>query len=192
MPDLHFLITSFSYVAIFLLMVTNGAVNLPSSQFLYIICGYFIASSSLLFVPTIIVGALGNALGNIITFLLIKKYDKPLARTLLMVDEPTFTKIHGALHSTFSRRGMWYIFVGKCIPSIKAFIPIVAGLAHTPTRITAFIFLIASFLWASILTSIGYYFGEHVSLTSISGVSLLIGVIVIFFVYKKYSITASS
>ena len=168
-------------------MVTNGAVNFPSSQFLYIICGYFIATSSLLFVPTIIVGAVGNALGNIITFLLIKKYDKPLARKLLMLDEVTFTKVHTALHATFSKRGMWYIFIGKLIPSIKAFIPIVAGLANTKTTLTAFVFLVASCIWATILTSIGYYFGEHVTLTSISTVSLVIGIIVIFFVYKKYS-----
>jgi membrane protein DedA with SNARE-associated domain len=167
-------------------MTTNGAVNFPSSQFLYIICGYFVSTGSLLFIPTIILGALGNALGNTITFLLIKKYDKPLARKILMLDEATFTKIHTALHATFSRRGMWWIFLGKLIPSVKAFIPIVAGLANTKTKITSFIFLIASLIWATALTSIGYYFGEHVSLSSITGVSLVIGIIVIFFVYKTY------
>ena len=186
MLDLHFLISNFSYVAIFVLMTTNGAVNFPSSQFLYIICGYFVSAGSLLFIPTIILGALGNALGNIITFLLIKKYDKPLARKILMLDEATFTKIHTALHATFSRRGMWWIFLGKLIPSVKAFIPIVAGLANTKTKITSFIFLVASLIWATALTSIGYYFGEHVSLSSITGVSLVIGIIVIFFVYKTY------
>lgn len=186
MLDLHFLISNFSYVAIFVLMTTNGAVNFPSSQFLYIICGYFVSTGSLLFIPTIILGALGNALGNTITFLLIKKYDKPLARKILMLDEATFTKIHTALHATFSRRGMWWIFLGKLIPSVKAFIPIVAGLANTKTKITSFIFLVASFIWATALTSIGYYFGEHVSLSSITGVSLVIGIIVIFFVYKTY------
>jgi membrane protein DedA with SNARE-associated domain len=170
-------------------MTTNGAVNFPSSQFLYIICGYFVSTGSLLFLPTIIVGALGNALGNIITFLLIKKYEKPLARKILMLDEATFTKVHTALHTTFSRRGMWWIFLGKLIPSVKAFIPVVAGLAHTKTKITSFIFLLASFIWATLLTSVGYYFGEHVSLASLSGVSLVIGIIVIFFVYKAYTKT---
>lgn len=186
MLDLHFLISNFSYVAIFVLMTTNGAVNFPSSQFLYIICGYFVSTGSLLFIPTIILGALGNALGNTVTFLLIKKYDKPLARKILMLDEATFTKIHTALHATFSRRGMWWIFLGKLIPSVKAFIPIVAGLANTKTKMTSFIFLVASLIWATALTSIGYYFGEHVSLSSITGVSLVIGIIVIFFVYKTY------
>jgi membrane protein DedA with SNARE-associated domain len=187
MPDLHSLIANFSYIAIFILMTTNGAVNFPSSQFLYIICGYFVSTGSLLFIPTVIVGALGNTIGNIVTFLLIKKYDKPLARKILMLDEATFTKVHSALHATFSRRGMWWIFFGKLIPSVKAFIPVIAGLADTKTKTTSFIFVTASLLWATALTSIGYYFGEHVSLSSITGVSLVIGIIVVTFVYKTYS-----
>lgn len=184
--DIHSLITSGSYLAIFILMITNGAVNFPSSQFLYVICGYFVSTGSLMFIPTIIAGAFGNTIGNIITFLLVKKYDKPFARKLLMVDEPTFTKIHSALHAVFSKRGMWYIFFGKLIPSVKAFIPIVAGLANTRTYLTSFLFLIASALWAILITSIGYIFGEHVSFKSMTGVSLLIGAVVIFFVYKAY------
>ncbi len=187
MIDLNFLISNFSYLAIFVLMLTNGVANFPSSQFLYIICGYFVSTGSLLFIPTIIAGALGNTLGNIITFLLIKKYDKPLARKLLMMDEAMFTKVHSALHDTFSRRGMWWIFVGKLIPSIKAFIPIVAGLAHTNTKLTSFIFLMASFIWAVLITTIGYYFGQYVSLTSIATVSFLIACVVIFFVYRTFS-----
>jgi membrane protein DedA with SNARE-associated domain len=187
MLDLHSLISTGSYVAIFILMLTNGAVNFPSSQFLYVICGYFISTGSLLFIPTVIAGTLGNTLGNIITFLLVKKYDKPFARKLLMVDEATFTKIHGALHATFSKRGLLYIFVGKLIPSVKAFIPIVAGLANTKTNITSFIFFTASAIWAIMITSIGYFFGEHASFKSITSVSLLIGAIVIFFVYKTYT-----
>lgn len=183
--DLHALISSFSYLAIFLLMVTNGSVNFPSSQLLYIICGYFVSTGSLLFIPTVIVGALGNTIGNIITFLLIKKYQHPLARKLLMMDEATFSSIHGALHDTFSRRGMWWIFLGKLTPSVKAFIPVVAGLADTSTKLTSFIFLIASLIWAAGVTSLGYYFGEHITLTSFTAVSLTLGLTIMYIVYRS-------
>ncbi len=183
--DLHTLISSGSYVAIFLLMTTNGIANLPSSQFLYIICGYFIATGNLLFIPTIIAGALGNTLGNIITFLLVKKYDKPFARKLLMMNEETFTKVHAALHSTFTHKGMWWIFLGKLTPSVKAFIPVVAGLASTPKKLTYFIFLIASFIWATGITFLGYKFGEHITFTSFSIISLAIGSIILFVIYKN-------
>lgn len=168
-------------------MITNGMINLPSSQLLYIIAGYFISTGNLLFIPTIIIGTLGNTIGNIITFLLVKKYEHSFARKLLMLDEKTFTKIHSALHSTFLHRGMWYIFFGKLTPSVKAFIPIVAGLANTKTKITSLIFLIASFIWAIAITSIGYFFGEHITFKSFTTVSLLVGSIIIFIVYRKIS-----
>lgn len=185
--DLHTLISSSSYLAIFVLMLTNGIVNLPSSQFLYIIAGYFVSTGSLLFIPTIIAGTLGNTLGNIITFRLIKKYKHPLARKLLMLDERTFAKLHSVLHATFTHRGMWYIFFGKLTPSIKAFIPIVAGLASTRTKLTSAIFLIASCIWAVAITSLGYYFGEHITLTSLTTVSLLVGGTIFFFAYRTVS-----
>lgn len=186
MIDLHFLLSHFSYIAIFVLMMANGVANFPSSQFLYALCGYFVSTGSLLFLPTIIAGALGNTLGNIITFLLIKKYEHTLARKLLMMDEATFRTIHKKLHETFTHKGMWWIFFGKLIPSVKAFIPIVAGLADTKTKLTSFIFLVASLLWATIITSLGYFFGEHVSFTSITGVSLLALLVVTFFFYKTF------
>jgi membrane protein DedA with SNARE-associated domain len=168
-------------------MVANGVANFPSSQLLYVVAGYLISTGSLFFIPTIIAGSLGNTLGNIITFLLVKKYDKPLAQKLLMMDTTTFTKVHSALHETFSRRGMWYIFVGKLIPSVKAFIPVVAGLANTRTRLTSLLFLIASFIWATGVTTIGYYFGKNVSLSSFTLVSLLIGGTILYIVYRNVS-----
>lgn len=185
--DLHSLISSFSYIAIFVLMLANGIGNFPSSQLLYIVCGYFVSTGNLLFVPTIIAGALGNTLGNIITFLLVKKYEHTFARKLLMMDETTFSKVHSALHTTFSKKGMWYIFLGKLTPSVKAFIPVVAGLADTKTKITSLIFLIASFIWATAITSLGYFFGEQITLKSFAAVSLLIGSVIIFIVYRNVS-----
>lgn len=104
-----------------------------------------------------------------------------------MLDENTFNKIHSALHSTFTHRGMWYIFLGKLTPSVKAFIPIVAGLASTPVKLTSFIFLSASVIWAIGINYIGYYFGEHVTLKSFSVVSLLIGGIILYIVYRNVS-----
>lgn len=185
--DLHSLIGSFSYVAIFILMILNGALNFPSSQFLYVICGYLVSTTSLLFVPTVIAGGLGNTIGNVIIFLLIRKYEKPLARKILLMDEATFTRVHSALNETFSKRGMWWIFFGKLIPSIKAFIPMVAGLAQTNVKLTSLIFLIASFIWATAITLLGYFFGEHISFQSITTVSLGIAAIVFYFVYKTFA-----
>ena len=183
--DIHSLLSSFSYLAIFVLMLTNGIVNIPSSQILYLVSGYFISTGNLLFIPVIIAGALGNTFGNIITFLLVKKYEHSFARKLLMMDEDTFKKVHSALHATFIHRGMWWIFLGKLTPSVKAFIPIVAGLANTKIKLTSFVFLSASFIWATTITSLGYYFGEKITLKSFATVSLLVAAIIVFVLYKN-------
>jgi membrane-associated protein len=183
--DIHSLIISGSYAAIFLLMISNGIINFPSSQILYIIVGYFVGTKVLLFIPAVIAGALGNAIGNIITYELIRKYEHPLARKLLMLDEATFNKIHGALSETFSHKGMWWIFFGKLVPSIKSFIPIVAGLASTPRKLTYLVFLSASFIWATGIITLGYFFGEHINLKSFSIVSLIVGLTILYIVYKN-------
>lgn len=185
--DIHSLILSGSYVAIFVLMIANGMVNFPSSQILYLIVGYFVSTGNLVFAGAVAAGALGNTIGNISIYELIKKYEHPLARRILMVNESTFNKIHGALSDTFSRRGIWWLFLGKLTPSVKAFIPVVAGLANTPRAITSLIFLVASFIWACAIIYIGYTFGEHVSLSSFLAVSLLIGISVVFVLYRTIS-----
>lgn len=168
-------------------MLTNGILNFPSSQILYLVAGYFVGTGSLFFIPTVIVGALGNTIGNIITFLLVKKYEHGIARKILMLDEVTFKKIHGALHTTFTNRGMWWIFIGKLTPSIKAFIPVVAGLAQTKTALTSCIFGVASFLWALGIVYLGKTFGEQFSLSSFMLVSLIVGLTILFIVYRNVS-----
>ena len=170
-------------------MITNGAVNFPSSQLLYLIVGYFVSTGDLLLVPSILIGSLGNTIGNAITFLLIKKHGRPLAQKLLLINKKTFDTLYTTLHETFTERGMWWIFIGKLTPSVKAFIPIVSGLAKTPNTITLCIFGVASVIWATGVTLLGYYFGEHVSLTSFATVSLLIGITLAFVLYKKFSKT---
>ena len=168
-------------------MITNGVLNFPSSQILYLVAGYFVGTGSLFFIPTVIVGALGNTIGNIITFLLVKKYERNIAHKILMVDENTFNKIHSALHTTFTNRGMWWVFIGKLTPSVKAFIPVVAGLAQTKTYLTFCIFAAASFVWALLLVYLGKTFGEQFSLSSFMGVSLVVGLIILFIVYRNVS-----
>ncbi len=185
--DLHALISSGTSVAIFILMLANGVVNFPSSQILYLVVGYFVSTGNLMFMWAVIAGGLGNTIGNIITYLLVKKYERPLARKLLMMNEETFSKVHSALHDTFSRRGIWWLFVGKLTPSVKAFIPVVAGMARTPLYATSFIFLSASLIWATGIIYLGYTFGEHVSLSSFLAVSLVVGLSILYIVYRSIS-----
>lgn len=185
--DLHELISSGTYAAIFFLMIANGIINFPSSQVLYLVVGYFVARGDLSFMSAVLVGGMGNTIGNIATLLLVRKYEHPLARKLLMMNEETFKKVHSALSETFSRRGIWWLFLGKLTPSVKAFIPVIAGLASTPVITTSFMFLSASLIWATGIIYLGYAFGEHVSFSSFLGVSFLIGATIVYVLYRNIS-----
>lgn len=185
--DLHSLIQSGTYTSIFLLMIANGVVNFPSSQILYLIVGYFVGAGKLSFTYAVIAGTIGNTIGNIAAYMLVKKYERPFARKLLMMDETTFSKVHGALHETFSKRGLWWLFVGKLTPSVKAFIPVLAGMSRTPTKTTSTMFLLASFVWSYAIIYIGKTFGERVSLSSFLSVSLIIGLVIVGILYKNIS-----
>lgn len=186
MTDITSIITSFSYTAIVLLMTTNGVISFPSSQLLYLVTGYLVSKGTLSFSLTVLLGALGNALGNMIMFYLVKKYDKPFAQKILLLDKDTFTKIHTIVHAMFSKKGIWWLFIAKCTPSLKVLVPIVAALANTPSKITAFIFFSSSLLWASIFVSLGYFFGTQLSLHAIAPVSFILGLIVIGALYISF------
>lgn len=183
--EIEALISSYSYIGIFLLMMLNGIVNFPSSQILYLVTGFFISRGDLLFLPVVIVGAVGNTIGNIIAFLLVKKYGEDFARKILMIDKATFEKVYHPLHNNLKDKGLFWIFVGKIIPSIKAFVPVVSGLAKTKTLSTAIIFFFASLIWAFALNGIGFYFGESFSFEYFYAISFFIAVVVVFIFYKK-------
>lgn len=184
--DINLIISQFSYLGIFALMTLNGIINIPSSQLLYLITGYFIGTKTLDPSLVIISGALGNTLGNMITVFLVRKHGTSLAGKLLGLNQEAFEKLHSTLEKVFKKKGLWYLFLGKITPSIKAFIPILAGLARVNPITASFIFLTSSVLWACGINGIGYYFGKNVSLQSFALFSFLIGGTILFFAYRSF------
>ncbi len=180
--DLHQIIISSSYLGIFILLITNGAVNIPSSQIIYLIAGYFIATGKLSMFPTLFFGTLGNTIGNIITYLLVYKYGRPIVKKLLTVPEKTLDH----MHYEFSNKGLWWLFVAKLIPSVKVTVPTIAGLSKTPKTKTYLIFLSSSFVWATTITYIGYYFGENITAKGYALTMGIVGIIMFAFAYFKF------
>lgn len=188
MPELsiHESLLQFSYVAIFILMVANGMVNTPSSQLLYLVAGYFISTDALVMTPVIIIGAIGNTIGNMVTFLLIKRYGVHYAEKFLPIRKEKFDAIQETLTKSLDKHGDWFIVFGKCIPSIKAFVPALAALASLDEKKTALLFFIGSLIWALGITSLGVFFGEHVDLKTLAIVSFTAGITILLIAYKKF------
>ena len=179
MFDIETIITTWSYVGIFILMTTNGFLSFPSSQILYIIVGYFIGTGTLSLLPASLIGALGNTLGNVILYEAVRKHGVKYL-TKFQIFRPQDIK---KVEIVFRKKGLWFLFVGKLLPAIKVFVPIPAGMARVHRGIFASLMFISSWIWSFIFIAIGYFFGKSAEVWKSYGVLLMIiaGIIVFFF-----------
>lgn len=146
------------YVGIFLAMILNGIINFPSSQIMYPIVGYYASLEKLNIFVAIAAGALGNAIGNYILFLLSLKYKNFI---LNKSDKKTQEKVHN-LVTRFARYNKAWLVLGKLVPGVKSFIPVITAMLHINKFLAFAIFLLGSTMWATLMMLLGYYFGESV------------------------------
>ncbi|MBI5401046.1 MAG: DedA family protein [Candidatus Yonathbacteria bacterium] len=171
-----------SYLAIFLLMIANGAVSFPSSQALYIIAGYFVAQGSLAFVPVALAGSLGNMLGCTILYELARTHGRAFIARMKIFPLRELAKVERA----FKKKGLWFIFIGKLLPAIKVFIPIPAGLGKMSRVLFAILMFVGSFLWSLVFVAIGYFFGKSSDLFGHYAVILAIIAVVVVLLFFRY------
>ena len=179
--DIESVIIASSYLGIFLLMIANGAVSFPSSQILYIIVGYFISVGSLALFPASLVGAIGNAIGNIILYEVVRRRGIHYLKKFKVFREQDIKKVE----IVFRKRGLWFLFVGKLLPAIKVFVPIPAAMGKTHRGVFATIMFVASWLWSLIFIAIGYTFGKSTEIWKSYGVILFIIATIIIFVFYR-------
>jgi len=184
MPDITIetLIQGGSYFAIFLLMIANGSVSFPSSQVLYIICGYFIARGDLALPLVALVGALGNTVGNIILYELVRKHGRTFIERMKIFPLRELAKVELA----FKKKGAWFIFIGKLLPAIKVFVPIPAGLGKMSRLLFASLMFTASFIWSLAFISIGFFFGKSSELFGRYAIILVIVAVVVVLLFYRY------
>lgn len=180
--NIELLIQSGSYLAIFLLMIANGAVSFPSSQVLYIIAGYFIAQGNLVLLPVAIIGAFGNTVGTIILYELVRKHGRTFVARMKLFPTRELAKVEAAFH----KKGAWFIFVGKLLPAIKVFVPIPAGLGKMHRGLFATLMFVASFIWSLIFIAIGYFFGKSSDLFGKYALVLVAVAAIVLFLFYRY------
>lgn len=170
------------YFGIFALMIANGALSFPSSQALYIIAGYFIARGDLTLLPTILAGALGNTIGNVILYELARTHGRTFIARMKLFPERELAKVETA----FRKKGAWFLFIGKLLPAIKVFVPIPAGLGKMQRGLFIFLMFIASVVWTFPFIAIGYFFGRSSNLAGSYAIILLVIAAVVVFLFYRY------
>ena len=150
-----------AYFGVFLLMTSNGATSFPSSQFTYIFTGYLSSYGVLSIWIIAICGAVGNTVGNIIQYELVRSKGVAFATRHFSVKKKSFE----SLNTFVEKHGAIYLLLGKLIPGLKVTVPIVAGLTRIPRLFVYSILLAGSIIWAIIFTHIGLLFGTHSGVT---------------------------
>jgi membrane protein DedA with SNARE-associated domain len=180
--DIETIIMTFSYLGIFVLMIINGIGPFVPSQWLYIITGYFIGSGSLLLVPVIFFGAVGNTIGNIILYELVRFRGLHYILKWNIFPKKEIEKITVAMH----KKGIWFLFVGKLLPALKVFVPAAAAIAKVKRKIFIPMMLVASVIWTFPFIAIGYYFGKSSDVFGPYAIALILVALVVMTLFYRY------
>lgn len=174
------------YFNLFLALFLNGVISFPSSQIIYLGLGYFLAEKSYTYVLfAILFASLGNAIGNFVLYYIFFFKNETFKEKIAVYLKLDQDKIDSYIAKAKNHSHLW-VFLGKLVPSVKVFIPIIAALLKIRPFVAFFLFLLGSLVWACLLVSIGFYFGQSVSLKTFY-ICLFVIYIVLFFVFKKKS-----
>jgi len=176
------IIISFSYLGIFVLMVSNGFISFPSSQVLYIIAGYFVFTGNLNIGLVVFAGALGNTIGNIILYEVARRKGMHYLTKFPIFREKELRKVQVA----FQKKGIWFLAIGKLVPALKVFVPIPAGIAKMNRTLYASIVAITSIIWSFPFLAIGFYFGKSSKVFGNYAIILTIIAFVVMTVFYKF------
>jgi membrane protein DedA with SNARE-associated domain len=172
-----------AYTSVFFLMVANGATNLPSSQLLYIFVGFLTTKGTLSIYILAVCGGLGNALGNIFLYEIVKAKGAGIVKRFFSIESSKEEHIRALLE----KQGALYIFLGKLIPGVKVFIPVIAGLTNIKRSLVYSTLTISSIIWAIIFLHIGAFFGTNTTLTKWYGIFAVFALLgLYFYTYKKH------
>lgn len=162
--NLTHLITTYGYLAVFLLMTAESALIPIPSEVTMTFAGFLSGLGSLNFMAVVIVGAFGNLIGSLLAFWLgramgetwireaIKKWGK-----WLLIHEKDFDRSL----TWFKKYGQGITFGSRLLPIVRTFISLPAGIADMKIGLFALFTFIGSFLWSGILAYMGLKLGQN-------------------------------
>ena len=153
------LITQWSYLGIFFLMVAENIFPPIPSELIMPFAGYVAANGDLNVVGVLVAGTLGSLVGTSAWYIAARLLGLHrfvwLCNKLGRVATLSEDDIDKADH-WFKRHGIWAVLVGRLIPAIRTLISVPAGLAAMPFGQFLLISAVGTVLWTAILTAAGY------------------------------------
>lgn len=183
------LIEKIGYLGVFFLMALESA-NIPiPSEIIMPFSGFLASQGHFNLFILIIVGALGNLIGSLISYAIALAVGKPLIGYLKRV--PFFSDDYEKAERFFSRHGSASVFWGRMLPIVRTFISFPAGIFKIPVWKFSFLTFSGSFLWSGFMALVGFYLGENWAVLEgyFRTFDYLIAIIIVvalgFYVYHK-------
>jgi membrane protein DedA with SNARE-associated domain len=114
--------------------------------------GALMRASGVAFVPVLIAGALGAALGDWLSYWIGSYFKRSIVRMWPFSTHPTLLPRGEAF---IKRWGALAIFIGRFSGPLRASVPIVAGILGMPLRAFQLANFISAFIWVAVLLLLG-------------------------------------
>lgn len=146
---------AFSETAVFLDFIVPGEVGM-------VIAGAAAERTGTPLVTMILAAALGATLGDTVSYLIGRRWGRPLLCRYAFVRERMAPKIDRA-EDWFGERGGVAIFLGRFVGALRAVVPLTAGIGRMPYRRFLPWNVAASLAWGGLTVTLGYVAGEHIA-----------------------------
>lgn len=170
------------YLGIFVMMLIESSIFPLPSEVVMIPAGYLCAKGEMELWIVILLGTLGSIAGALFNYYLAVKLGR---RLILKYGHYFFFKPETLekVERFFKTHGSFSTFTGRLIPVIRHYISLPAGLARMNLGLFCFYTGFGAGIWVSILTFLGYFFGQNEALLNEHLHTITIAVIVFIIIF---------
>lgn len=175
-------ISSYGYVAVFVLMVMESSTIPVPSEIILPLAGYFIAKGVLSFPLVIVVAVIGSIVGSLVDYAVGYYIGKDIVYKHLRFFHIKKEQLD-SFDAWFEKNGLAMVFFTRLLPVVRTIVNFPAGFAKMSLKTFILYSIIGILVWDIALTAFGFYV-----LSVNSGVVVLAGIgafaILLYVVYR--------
>jgi membrane protein DedA with SNARE-associated domain len=183
-------LTHYGYAAIFLFAFLEACCVPIPSEVTFGFAGVLAGQGHLNIVAVIVVGTVAELIGSLVSYGIGRVGGRPfVARTgrYLLITQADIDRAE----RFFTGRGVWAVPLGRCLPVVRSFVSVVAGFVEVPVVLFAFLSLIGTAVWVTVISLVGYGVGNawtkvnhDISLAGYGIVAIAVVLIAAFVIYR--------
>ncbi len=150
----------FGYAGLALLMVGENVFPPIPSEAILPLAGYFVGRGELSFPLVIVTATAGSVGGSVLLYELARAGGRPFARRFLRFARLDPARLERA-EEWFERRGAVAILVGRCVPGVRSFISLPAGVLRMGRAKYILLTTFGTAVWNVALVGAGWLLGRE-------------------------------